>query len=135
MRINGDIDERMVFIQEFAEILALPAPKKTMGSSDQINALNEQAKEMTAQQVIKLAHKEFGSRLVFASSLGEEDQVITDIISKTAAEDYLEISGLDYVTFRLANVIGPRNVSGPLPIFFQRSAPSLYFDFRTSPAS
>ncbi len=41
-------------------------------------------------------------------------------ISKTAAEDYLELSGLDYVTFRLANVIGPRNVSGPLPIFFQR---------------
>jgi UDP-glucose 4-epimerase len=24
------------------------------------------------------------------------------------------------VTFRLANVIGPRNVSGPLPIFYQR---------------
>ncbi len=41
-------------------------------------------------------------------------------ITKTAAEDYLEISGLNYVTFRLANVIGPRNVSGPLPIFFQR---------------
>lgn len=41
-------------------------------------------------------------------------------ISKTAAEDYLEISGLDYVVFRLANVVGPRNVSGPLPIFFQR---------------
>ena len=41
-------------------------------------------------------------------------------ISKTACEDYLQISGLDYVTFRLANVVGPRNVSGPLPIFFQR---------------
>lgn len=41
-------------------------------------------------------------------------------ISKTAAEDYLGISGIDFVTFRLANVIGPRNVSGPLPIFFQR---------------
>ena len=41
-------------------------------------------------------------------------------ISKTTTEDYLAISGLDYVTFRLANVIGPRNVSGPLPIFFQR---------------
>jgi UDP-glucose 4-epimerase len=41
-------------------------------------------------------------------------------ISKTAAEDYLQISGLDYVSFRLANVVGPRNVSGPLPIFFQR---------------
>jgi len=41
-------------------------------------------------------------------------------ISKTAAEDYLQISGLDYVSFRLANGVGPRNVSGPLPIFFQR---------------
>jgi UDP-glucose 4-epimerase len=41
-------------------------------------------------------------------------------ISKGAAEDYLTLSGLNYVTFRLANVVGPRNVSGPLPIFFQR---------------
>jgi len=41
-------------------------------------------------------------------------------ISKTANEDYLEISGLDFVTFRLANVVGPRNVAGPLPIFYQR---------------
>jgi nucleoside-diphosphate-sugar epimerase len=41
-------------------------------------------------------------------------------ISKTTTEDYLELSGLDYVTFRLANVVGPRNVSGPLPIFYQR---------------
>tara|TARA_Y100000589_G_scaffold319621_1_gene348397 strand:- start:1831 stop:2763 length:933 start_codon:yes stop_codon:yes gene_type:complete len=41
-------------------------------------------------------------------------------ISKTASELYLELSGLDYVTFRLANVIGPRNVAGPLPIFYQR---------------
>jgi UDP-glucose 4-epimerase len=41
-------------------------------------------------------------------------------ISKGAAEDYLVLSGLDYVTFRLANVVGPRNVSGPLPIFYQR---------------
>jgi UDP-glucose 4-epimerase len=41
-------------------------------------------------------------------------------ISKTTTEQYLELSGIDYVTFRLANVIGPRNVSGPLPIFFQR---------------
>ncbi len=41
-------------------------------------------------------------------------------ISKTAAEDYLEYSGIDYVSFRLANVIGPRNVAGPLPIFYGR---------------
>jgi UDP-glucose 4-epimerase len=41
-------------------------------------------------------------------------------ISKTANELYLELSGIDYVTFRLANVVGPRNVAGPLPIFYQR---------------
>lgn len=41
-------------------------------------------------------------------------------ISKTTNEFYLELSGVDFVTFRLANVIGPRNVAGPLPIFYQR---------------
>jgi UDP-glucose 4-epimerase len=41
-------------------------------------------------------------------------------ISKTAGENYVQFSGTDWVTFRLANVIGPRNVSGPLPIFFAR---------------
>ena len=41
-------------------------------------------------------------------------------ISKTANELYIEMSGIDFVTFRLANVVGPRNVAGPLPIFFQR---------------
>lgn len=41
-------------------------------------------------------------------------------ITKGAAEDFLDLSGLSYVVFRLANVIGDRCVSGPLPIFFQR---------------
>lgn len=41
-------------------------------------------------------------------------------ISKTAAEEYLEMSGLDYTTFRLANIIGPRNLSGPVPTFYKR---------------
>ena len=41
-------------------------------------------------------------------------------ISKTAGEEYVHLSGLDYVTFRLANAYGPRNVSGPLPTFFKR---------------
>ncbi len=41
-------------------------------------------------------------------------------ISKTAGEQYIQISGLDFVSFRLANAYGPRNMSGPLPTFFQR---------------
>ena len=41
-------------------------------------------------------------------------------ISKTAGEQYIALGGVDFVSFRLANVYGPRNVSGPLPTFFQR---------------
>ena len=41
-------------------------------------------------------------------------------ISKTAAEHYIRLSGVDYVTFRLANAYGPRNLSGPLPTFYRR---------------
>ncbi|MDY7034889.1 MAG: NAD-dependent epimerase/dehydratase family protein [Thermodesulfobacteriota bacterium] len=41
-------------------------------------------------------------------------------ISKTAGEQYIGLSGLDYISFRLANAYGPRNISGPLPTFYQR---------------
>ncbi len=41
-------------------------------------------------------------------------------ISKTAGEQYIELSGLDFISFRLANAYGPRNLSGPLPVFFSR---------------
>jgi UDP-glucose 4-epimerase len=41
-------------------------------------------------------------------------------ISKTAGEYYVRLSGLDWVSLRLANAYGPRNVSGPLPTFYHR---------------
>ena len=41
-------------------------------------------------------------------------------ISKTAGEHYVRLAGIDWVSLRLANAYGPRNVSGPLPTFFQR---------------
>ena len=41
-------------------------------------------------------------------------------ISKTAAEQYIQLSGLDFVSLRLANAYGPRNMSGPLPTFFHK---------------
>jgi len=55
--------------------------------------LNAKAKGLSAQDIIKLANAEFSSKLVFASSLGEEDQVITDIIAQTAPA--IEIFTLD----------------------------------------
>lgn len=41
-------------------------------------------------------------------------------ISKTAGEGYVRLAGLPTLSFRLANVYGPRNLSGPLPTFFAR---------------
>lgn len=41
-------------------------------------------------------------------------------ISKTGGEQYVALSDLDWVSFRLANAYGPRNISGPLPTFFSR---------------
>jgi UDP-glucose 4-epimerase len=41
-------------------------------------------------------------------------------ISKTAGEHYLGLGGVDFISFRLANAYGPRNLSGPLPTFYHR---------------
>jgi UDP-glucose 4-epimerase len=43
-------------------------------------------------------------------------------VSKTAGERYLALADLDWISFRLANVYGPRNVSGPIPTFYKRLA-------------
>jgi len=41
-------------------------------------------------------------------------------VSKTAAENYIQTSDLDWVSFRLANCYGPRNLSGPVPTFWKK---------------
>ena len=41
-------------------------------------------------------------------------------ISKTAAEAYIAISGLSWVSLRIANVIAPHLAIGPIPTFYQR---------------
>jgi len=46
-------------------------------------------------------------------------------ISKTTGEYYIALSGLDFISFRLANAYGPRNLSGPLPTFYHRLANNL----------
>ena len=54
-------------------------------------------------------------------------------ISKTGGEMYIQLSGLDYISFRLGNAYGPRNLSGPLPTFYHRlttSKPCFIMDTR-----
>ncbi|MDA8121149.1 MAG: NAD-dependent epimerase/dehydratase family protein [Deltaproteobacteria bacterium] len=41
-------------------------------------------------------------------------------ITKTSGEQFIDLSGVDFLSFRLANAYGPRNLSGPLPTFFHR---------------
>lgn len=41
-------------------------------------------------------------------------------ISKAAGEQYLALSGVPYVSLRLANVTGPRLAIGPIPTFYKR---------------
>jgi UDP-glucose 4-epimerase len=63
------------------------------------------------EQPITLDHPLFSGKSPGGSSYA---------ISKTGAEQYVELSGIDFVSFRLANAYGPRNLSGPLPTFFHR---------------
>ena len=64
-----------------------------MDIKNKIEELNHQAQGMSAEQIIRLSHKEFGERFVFASSLSEEDQVMTDLISKI--DQSIELFTLD----------------------------------------
>lgn len=63
------------------------------------------------EQPITLNHPLFSGKSPGGSSYA---------ISKTGAEQFIELSGVDFVSFRLANAYGPRNLSGPLPTFFHR---------------
>lgn len=63
------------------------------------------------EQPITLNHPLFSGKSAGGSSYA---------ISKTAGELYIELSGLDFISFRLANTYGPRNLSGPLPAFYYR---------------
>ena len=63
------------------------------------------------EQPITLKHPLFSGEYSGGSSYA---------ISKTGGELYIELSGLDFLSFRLANAYGPRNISGPLPTFYAR---------------
>lgn len=41
-------------------------------------------------------------------------------ITKATAEFFLKISGVDYISFRLANCYGPRTKTGPVPNFYKK---------------
>ena len=64
-----------------------------MNHQDKIKTLLSKTQGKTPQEIIKIAYDEFGAKVNFASSFGEEDQVITDMISRIAPQ--IEIFTLD----------------------------------------
>jgi UDP-glucose 4-epimerase len=67
---------------------------------------------------VAIAAKHHGARVIyFQTAL---PPISSYAISKIAGEHYLELSGVPLIVFRLANMYGPRNVSGPVPTFYKR---------------
>ena len=64
-----------------------------MPKQDEIKKLVEQSQGWGPEDIIRLAYREFGDKLTFATSLGEEDQVLTDMIARIHPE--IEVFTLD----------------------------------------
>ena len=62
--------------------------------------------------------KHHGAHLVYFQTI--LPPVSSYAISKIAGEQYLRLSGVDLTVLRLANIYGPRNLSGPIPVFYKR---------------
>jgi UDP-glucose 4-epimerase len=67
-----------------------------------------------------LVARHHGARLVyFQTAL---PPISSYAISKIAGEQYIALSRVPALVFRLANIYGPRNFSGPIPTFYKRLA-------------
>ena len=65
-----------------------------------------------------IAAKHHGARLIyFQTAL---PPISSYAISKIAGEQYIGLSDVEATVFRLANIYGPRNLSGPIPTFYKR---------------
>ena len=62
----------------------------------------------------------YGPRTIPALPTSPVDPHGSYAITKTAAEQFIIDSGVPYVSLRLANMYGPRNLSGPVPTFYKR---------------
>lgn len=62
--------------------------------------------------------KHHGSHLLYFQTI--LPPVSSYAISKVAAEQYLRLAGVPLTVFRMANIYGPRNISGPIPVFYKR---------------
>jgi UDP-glucose 4-epimerase len=62
--------------------------------------------------------KHHGAHLIYFQTI--LPPISSYAISKLAGEQYLRLSGVPLTVLRLANIYGPRNISGPIPVFYKR---------------
>lgn len=134
--VEGSIDERSVLDRAFAEFRP-DAIAHAAASYKNPDAWAEDARTnaLGTANVCEAARDAGVERLVYfqtALCYGTrplEQPITLDhpirpdssyAISKTAGEQYIELSGIPFVSLRLANIYGPRNLSGPPPTFYQR---------------
>ena len=65
-----------------------------------------------------LVAKHHGAHLIYFQTI--LPPVSSYAISKIAGEQYMRMSGVPLTVFRMANIYGPRNLSGPIPVFYKR---------------
>ena len=65
-----------------------------------------------------LVAKHHGAHLIYFQTI--LPPISSYAISKIAGEQYLRLSGVPLTVLRLANIYGPRNLSGPIPTFYKR---------------
>jgi len=65
-----------------------------------------------------LVAKHHGAHLVYFQTI--LPPISSYAISKIASEQYQRLAGVDLTVLRLANIYGPRNLSGPIPVFYKR---------------
>lgn len=65
-----------------------------------------------------LAARHHGAHLVYPQTVLPPTSSYA--ISKIAGERFIRLSGVDATVLRLANVVGPRNLSGAVPAFYKR---------------
>ena len=65
-----------------------------------------------------LVAKHHGAHLIYFQTI--LPPISSYAISKIASEQYQRLAGVDLTVLRLANIYGPRNLSGPIPVFYKR---------------
>ncbi len=135
--VEGTIADQALVDREFDDFAPEIVVHAACSYKDPNNWIEDARTNMLGSNIIIKASERVGvQRLIYYQTslcygLHPKEQPITlnhpiilegssYAISKTAAESYIDLSSLDYISFRLANAYGPRNLSGPLPTFYHR---------------